>query len=97
MENHGLRTSTNWSRPAPTPSSDDLQAAADFINLGKRVAILAGQGALGSSTELEQMASRLNAPVAKALLGRAALPTTRHFPPAASVISVPCRRRKSCI
>ena len=78
-ENHGLRTSTNWSRPAPTPSSADLQAAADLINAGTRVAILAGQGALGATAELEQLASRLNAPVAKALLGRAALPDDSPF------------------
>ncbi|WP_345815159.1 thiamine pyrophosphate-dependent enzyme [Paraburkholderia sp. PREW-6R] len=74
MENHGLRTSTAWSRPAATPSRADLQAAADVINAGHRVAILAGQGALGASTELEQIAARLNAPVAKALLGRTVLP-----------------------
>ncbi len=79
MENHGLRTSTNWSRPAPTPSTDDLQSAANLINTGKRVAILAGQGALGATPELEQLASRLNAPVAKALLGRAVLPDDSPF------------------
>lgn len=74
MENHGLRTSTAWSRPAAAPSNDDLRAAADLINAGHRVAILAGQGALGATAELRQLAALLNAPVAKALLGRAALP-----------------------
>lgn len=79
MENHGLRTSTAWSRPAPTPSRDELQAAAAVINAGRRVAILAGQGALGATPELEQIAARLNAPVAKALLGRTALPDDSPF------------------
>ncbi|MFM0283001.1 thiamine pyrophosphate-binding protein [Paraburkholderia sediminicola] len=74
LENHGLRTSTAWTSPAPTPSLADLQAAAELINAGRRVAILAGQGALGATVELEQVAARLNAPVAKALLGRTALP-----------------------
>ncbi|WP_222105695.1 thiamine pyrophosphate-binding protein [Paraburkholderia sp. BCC1885] len=79
MENHGLRTSSAWSRPAPTPSSADLAAAASLINAGNRVAILAGQGALGATPELEQLAARLNAPVAKALLGRTALPDDSPF------------------
>jgi pyruvate dehydrogenase (quinone) len=79
MENHGLRTSTAWSRPASTPSRDELRAAADLINAGRRVAILAGQGALGATAELEQVAARLNAPVAKALLGRTALADDSPF------------------
>jgi pyruvate dehydrogenase (quinone) len=79
MENHGLRTSTAWSRPASTPSPGELQAAANLINAGNRVAILAGQGALGATEELEQVASRLNAPVAKALLGRAVIPDDSPF------------------
>jgi pyruvate dehydrogenase (quinone) len=79
MENHGVRTSSAWSRPAFAPSRDDLAAAADIINAGTRVAILAGQGALGARDELEQLARRLNAPVAKALLGRAALPDDSPF------------------
>ena len=74
MENHGIRTSTAWSQPAATPSGDDLRAAADLINAGQRVAIIAGQGALGATVELRQLAERLNAPVAKALLGRAVMP-----------------------
>lgn len=79
LENHGLRTSTAWLRPASTPSPEALHAAADLINAGRRVAILAGQGALGATAELEQVAARLNAPVAKALLGRTALPDDSPF------------------
>ncbi|TCF96646.1 pyruvate oxidase [Paraburkholderia strydomiana] len=79
MENHGLRTSAAWSRPASTPSSSDLQAAAALINAGNRVAILVGQGSLGASDELERVAARLNAPVAKALLGRTVLPDDSPF------------------
>jgi pyruvate dehydrogenase (quinone)/pyruvate oxidase len=44
------------------------------LNAGKKVAILAGQGALHASSELEQVAEILGAPVIKALLGKAVLP-----------------------
>ncbi|WP_284505014.1 thiamine pyrophosphate-dependent enzyme [Caballeronia sp. INDeC2] len=73
-ENHGVRTSTAWSQPAAAPSPYDLRAAADVINAGHRVAIIAGQGALGATDELRQLAGLLNAPVAKSLLGRAVMP-----------------------
>jgi pyruvate dehydrogenase (quinone)/pyruvate oxidase len=56
------------------PSQVDLEHAADILNRGKRIAILAGQGALGATDELEQMAELLGAPVIKALLGKAAVP-----------------------
>jgi len=39
-----------------------------------KVAILAGQGALGAGDELEQVAEKLGAPIVKALLGIAAVP-----------------------
>ncbi len=38
------------------------------------MAVLAGQGALGATDELEQLAERLAAPIAKPLLGKAAVP-----------------------
>jgi pyruvate dehydrogenase (quinone)/pyruvate decarboxylase len=74
MENHGLRTLTalQFSHPAPDPAR--LQQAAQVINAGKRVAILVGQGALGAREQVIQLARKLNAPVAKALLGKAVLP-----------------------
>src|SRR6202008_1761751 len=43
-------------------------------NQGKKVAILAGRGALNATDQLEQMAERLAAPIVKALLGKAAVP-----------------------
>lgn len=56
------------------PTAAELRDAAAVLDAGDRVAILAGRGALGASTELEQIAEILGAPVAKALLGKAALP-----------------------
>jgi pyruvate dehydrogenase (quinone) len=67
-------TSDVRSSAAGLPNPVELQRAAELLNAGQRVAILAGQGALGARTELEQIAELLGAPVAKALLGKAVLP-----------------------
>ena len=52
----------------------DLDRAAEILNAGKKVAILAGRGALHATVELEQTAEMLGAPIVKALLGRDAVP-----------------------
>ncbi len=52
----------------------ELDEAAAILNAGKKVAILAGRGAIGACAELEQAAEVLGAPIVKALLGRAAVP-----------------------
>jgi len=67
-------TSDAFARGARTPPEADIQHAAEILNAGKRIAILAGRGALGASDELEQVAEILGAPIIKALLGRAAVP-----------------------
>src|SRR5947207_14893718 len=54
------------------PSAVDLQRAADILNAGKKVAMLVGAGALHATDELIEIADRLGAGVAKALLGKAA-------------------------
>ncbi|MEO8937352.1 MAG: thiamine pyrophosphate-requiring protein [Burkholderiaceae bacterium] len=56
------------------PGRDSLQRAAHILNQGKRVAILVGAGALHATDEVIAVADRLNAGVAKALLGKAVLP-----------------------
>lgn len=48
--------------------------AAEILNAGKKIAILAGQGALHATDELERVADALGAPIIKALLGKAAVP-----------------------
>ncbi|MBX3335542.1 MAG: hypothetical protein KF876_15545 [Nitrospira sp.] len=63
-----------YSRGARLPSDDDLGKAARILNAGRKVAILAGQGALQATDELEETAERLNAPVIKTILGKAAVP-----------------------
>ena len=72
---HGTAHSgVGFSRPTPTPPQAELEQAAAVLNAGERVAILAGAGALGATDELIAVAELLGAGVAKALLGRAALP-----------------------
>jgi pyruvate dehydrogenase (quinone) len=56
--------------PELAPDSDALRHAAEILNAGRKVAILAGSGARGAATELEQIADLLGAGVAKALLGK---------------------------
>jgi pyruvate dehydrogenase (quinone) len=73
MENHGLETAARWEPPQDVPSPDRLREAAAILNAGRKVAILAGQGALGARAEVTQVADTLGAPVAKALLGKAVL------------------------
>src|SRR6202790_11966 len=51
----------------------DLHRAAEILNSGKKIAILAGRGALHATVELEQTAEMLAAPIVKALLGRDAV------------------------
>ena len=58
----------DWS----TTSADDrgIAKAAEILNAGRKVAILAGHGARGARAELEQVAELLGAGVAKPLLGK---------------------------
>jgi pyruvate dehydrogenase (quinone)/pyruvate oxidase len=63
-----------WARPKLTPGKPELQAAADILNAGERVAILVGQGALGARDEVLLLAEKLGAPVVKALLGKGVVP-----------------------
>ncbi|WP_250456111.1 thiamine pyrophosphate-requiring protein [Caballeronia sp. ATUFL_M2_KS44] len=72
---HGtLHSGVGFSAPKVVPYADDLQRAADVLNAGKKVAILVGAGALQATDEVIAVADKLGAGVAKALLGKAALP-----------------------
>ncbi|NHN86810.1 thiamine pyrophosphate-requiring protein [Acetobacter musti] len=61
------------------PEETGLRAAADILNSGKKVAILAGAGALEATDELLETAEILGAGIAKALLGKAAVPDELPF------------------
>ncbi len=58
---------------ANIPAENDLRDAADILNNGKKIAILAGRGAIGAAGELEQVAEKLGAPIVKALLGKSCI------------------------
>jgi pyruvate dehydrogenase (quinone) len=60
--------------PKIVPYDQDLRQAADVLNAGKKVAILVGAGALHATDEIIAVAEKLGAGVAKALLGKAAVP-----------------------
>jgi len=69
-----LHSSVGYCEPVVVPRQSDLQKAAEILNAGERVAMLVGAGALGARPEVIAVAERLRAGVAKALLGKAALP-----------------------
>jgi len=56
------------------PNVRDVERAAKIINAGKKVAILAGMGALNAGEELEQLADKVAGPIIKPLLGKATVP-----------------------
>jgi pyruvate dehydrogenase (quinone) len=74
-----LHSSPGVCIPSVVPRNADLLRAADALNAGERVAILVGAGALGASDAVVAVADRLGAGVAKALLGKAALPDDLPF------------------
>lgn len=61
------------------PAESDIGRAADVLNAGNKVAILVGAGAMHATDEIIEVAERLGAGVAKALLGKAAVPDDLPF------------------
>ncbi len=68
---------TDW--PTVTPDDAAVERAAEVLNSGEKVAILIGQGARGARAELIDVAEVLGAGVAKALLGKDAVPDDLPF------------------
>jgi pyruvate dehydrogenase (quinone) len=64
---------------ASLPTPGQLRAAADIINQGSKVAILAGRGCLDAGAAIQQLADKAAAPIAKALLGKGAVPDDSPF------------------
>lgn len=71
---HTVHSGVGWWQPRVIPSNEQLRAAADILNAGTRVAMLVGQGANHATDEVLAVADTLGAGVAKALLGKAAVP-----------------------
>ncbi|HEX8842895.1 MAG TPA: thiamine pyrophosphate-requiring protein [Sphingomicrobium sp.] len=77
---HGFtRSGPGYSRPVIVPTEADLSKAAEVLNAGERVAILVGAGAIGAADEVVAVAEAVGAGVAKALLGKSALPDDLPF------------------
>ena len=77
---HGtIHSGVGYSRPEVVPRDVDLRRAAEVLNAGERVAMLVGQGALAATVEVVETADVLGAGVAKALLGKAAVPDDLSF------------------
>jgi pyruvate dehydrogenase (quinone) len=58
----------------PVPPRAGLEAAAEIINRGARVAILAGRGCLRAREEILQLSEIVAGPIVKPLLGKAVVP-----------------------
>jgi pyruvate dehydrogenase (quinone) len=79
-QKHGtIHSSPGWSAPRILPNESDLRRAAQILNDGEKVAILVGQGAKGAGDEVMQIADKLGAGVAKALLGRTVIDDTLPY------------------
>jgi pyruvate dehydrogenase (quinone) len=78
-EHGSVFTSVGWNRPHMVPDETLLRDAAAILNAGEKVAILIGAGARGAAAEVLEVADRLGAGVAKALLGKDSLPDTLPF------------------
>jgi pyruvate dehydrogenase (quinone) len=72
---HGtVHSGIGYTDPLIVPKDEDLRRAAAVLNESRKVAILVGAGALHATDEVIAISDKLGAGVAKALLGKAALP-----------------------
>lgn len=77
---HGtIHSGIGYTAASPVPAQADLARAAEILNSGKKVAMLVGAGALHATDEVIEVAERVGAGVAKALLGKAAVPDDLPF------------------
>jgi len=77
---HGtVHTGIGYTAASNPPAEADLKRAADILNAGNKVAMLVGAGALHATDEIIEVAGLLGAGVAKALLGKAAVPDDLPF------------------
>jgi pyruvate dehydrogenase (quinone) len=78
-EHGAVFSGIGYARPKVVPQAGELERAAAVLNEGRKVAMLVGQGALGATNDVIETAETLGAGVAKALLGRAAVPDDLPF------------------
>jgi pyruvate dehydrogenase (quinone) len=78
-EHGSVHSGAGYAPGRVVPRAEDLERAASVLNAGKKVAMLVGAGALNARDEVLQVADRLGAGIAKALLGKAVVPDTYGF------------------
>jgi pyruvate dehydrogenase (quinone) len=71
---HPPATAPVYLAPPVRPADADLRVAADVLNAGGKVGILAGIGARGAGALVEQAAEVLGAPIVKTLSGKMVVP-----------------------
>ncbi|HEY8100676.1 MAG TPA: thiamine pyrophosphate-requiring protein [Burkholderiaceae bacterium] len=77
---HGtVHTGIGYTSQQAAPIMADLERAANILNTGDKVAMLVGAGALQATDEVIEVAELLGAGIAKALLGKAAVPDDLPF------------------
>jgi pyruvate dehydrogenase (quinone) len=85
--NDGSRSKANipqhsadlYTESLPLPTQSLLQQAADIINRGSKIAILAGRGCLPARKEVIALAEKVGAPIIKPLLGKAVVPDDHPY------------------
>jgi len=75
-EHGAMHSAPGYVAPRIIPQERQLEQAAAVLNAGERVAMLVGAGALQATDEVIEIAEKLGAGIAKALLGKAAVPDT---------------------
>jgi pyruvate dehydrogenase (quinone) len=79
-QQHGVvESGLGYEAPRVVPDDKTLRKAAEVLNAGKKIAMLVGAGALHATDEVIETAEKLGAGIAKALLGKAAVPDDLPF------------------
>jgi pyruvate dehydrogenase (quinone)/pyruvate oxidase len=76
---HSPATAPVYLAGRPVPRDAELEAAAEVLNRGKKVAILAGIGARGAGPLIERTAEALAAPIIKTLPGKMVVPDNSPY------------------
>jgi len=74
-----IHSGTGWTSPRVIPRDEDLRRAADLLNACAKPAVLVGAGAMRATDEIIEVAGILGTCIAKALLGKSAVPDDLPF------------------
>ena len=74
-----MHSSGVYAESHPVPPRAALESAAQLINKGSRVAVLAGRGCLNAREEILELAKTVAGPIVKPLLGKAVVPDRNPY------------------